>query len=69
MSDFSTRWKKKYIVYLNKNYHARNHWLFGKLILDRFATSTEEAVNIIGRSLASDDFDQYWIGEKPWLRL
>ena len=69
MSDFSTRWKKGDVVYFTNIDHAGNHWLFGKLILDQFASSREEAEKIIGRSLASADFDQYWIGEKPWLQL
>ena len=69
MSDFSNRWKKGDVVYFTNIDHAGNHWLVGMLILDKFVSSREEAENIIGRPLTGADFDQYWIGEKPWLQL
>jgi hypothetical protein len=67
--NFSTRWEKGDVMYFTNIDHAGNHWLFGKLVLDQYVGSREEAEQIIGRSLTAADFNQYWIGEKPWLNL
>ena len=69
MSNFSTHWHKGDIIYFSSIDHLDYNSLFGKLVLDQFVSSREEAEAIIGRPLTSAPFNQYWIGEKPWNQL
>lgn len=69
LENFSTHWKKGDVAYFINIDSEGHSSIFGKLTLEQFANSREEAEEIIGRPLTAAPFNQYWIGEKPWLKL
>mgnify|MGYP007008467782 CR=1 FL=1 len=65
--DFETKFAAGDRIYFNTIDEEGHHYVFSKMVLDRYSGSKEDTDKMVPFSLYQVPFNSYWMGGEPWV--